>query len=551
MRIKFFFLILLGAVLIAHGLQAQRKDKIRYKAEKLTNARSTEGERYKKLIDRVVFTQNETIVYCDSAYFFTKRNVMEAYGRVRIKEGDSVTITAKKLIYEGDTEMALLREDVVYRKGRKRLYTDFLDYHMDSEVAEFKNDGKLVDEQNTLTSSYGIYYSKSQKAYFYNDVLLVSPDFNLRTDSLEYSSLSKVAISKGPTYIDDRQGTTVDSKGGTYATTKEQTTFAKGTIETRDYIIVGDDIFIDELKKFYKAKGNVVMTSKKDDILIFGDEALYDKQEGISRVYGKPVMKKIMEDQDTLFMSADTLVAVENVDKDKERVLGYYKILMYQDGLQGRCDSVAYFLSDSTIHMYQDPILWNDNSQMVADTIDLTFKNDLLHKMTLTRQSFLSSLDTMGQYNQIKGRNMIGQFDSLGMIQTMDVDGNGESHYFVLEGDSLFLGMNKIFCSKMRIRFEDNKMQNISFYNQPEAQFIPPIELLSDMHFLEGFEWRVNEKPTKEDVINRNTEIRPATASDLPDMTKTAKKLKKELDKKIPPDQQNAIKQEGLQRMPR
>ncbi|MCV9389452.1 OstA-like protein [Reichenbachiella ulvae] len=551
MRRKIFLLILLGSLLTAQSIQAQRKDKIRYKAEKLTNARSDEGERYKKLIDRVVFTQNETIVYCDSAYFFTKRNVMEAYGRVRIKQGDSVTITAKKLIYEGDSEKALLREDVVYRKGRKRLYTDFLDYHMNTEVAEFKNDGKLVDEQNTLTSSYGIYYSKSQKAYFYNDVLLVSPDFNLRTDSLEYSSFSKVAISKGPTYIDDRQGTTVDSKGGTYATTKEQTTFAKGTIETRNYIIVGDDIFIDELKKFYKAKGNVVMTSKKDNIIIFGDEALYNKEEGISQVYGKPVMKKIMEDADTLYMSADTLVAVENVDKDKERVLGYYKILMYQDGLQGRCDSLAYFLSDSTIHMYKDPILWNENSQMVADSIDLTFKNDLIYKMNLTRQSFLSSLDTMGQYNQIKGRNMIGQFDSLGMIQTMDVDGNGESHYFVLEGDSLFLGMNKIFCSRMRIRFENNSMQNISFYNQPEAQFIPPIELMSDMHFLEGFEWRGNEKPSKEDVIQRNTAIRPADPSDIPNLNDTAQKMKKKLDKEVPPDQQRAIKQEAMQRRSR
>lgn len=541
----------MGTLLATQGLHAQRKSKIRYKADKLTNARTDDGERFKKLLDHVVFTQNETIVYCDSAYFFSKQNIMEAYGRVRIKDGDSVTITAKKLIYEGDTEKALLREDVVYRKGAKRLYTDFLDYHMDTEVAEFSNDGKLVDEHNTLTSSYGIYYSKTQKAYFYNDVLLVSPDFNLRTDSLEYSSLSKVAVSNGPTYIDDRKGTTVDSKGGTYRTLREQTTFAKGTIETRNYIITGEDIFIDEFKKFYRATGDVVMTSKKDQIIIFGDEALYNKETGISKVYGKPVMKKIMEDQDTLFMSADTLVAIDNVDKDKERVLGYYKIMMYQNELQGRCDSLAYFLSDSTIHMYKDPILWNDNSQMTADSIDLTFKNDVLYQMKLTRQSFLAATDTMGQYNQIKGRNMLGQFDSLGMIETMYVDGNGESHYFVLEGDSLFLGMNKIFCSKMKIRFANNSMQNISFYNQPQAQFIPPLELLKDMHFLEGFEWRVNEKPTKEDVITRNTEFKSKSEALTPEIVKKGEKLKKELDKRVPPDQQKQMKRESMQRMPR
>lgn len=493
--------ILCLAITLPNTIRAQKKNKIRYRAEKLTNIREN-GKKYKKLIDKVTFKQGNTIVYCDSAYFFQKENIMEAYGRVRIKDGDSVTITSKKLIYEGNTEMALLREDVVYKRGKKRLYTDFLDYNMVTEVAEFKNDGKLVDESNTLTSSYGIYYSLTEQSFFYNDVLLVSPDFNLRSDSLEYSSRNKVAVSQGPTYIDDREGTTVDSDGGTYRTTYDQTTFEKGTIETRNYIIVGDDIFIDEQKKFYTAKGNVVMTSKKDQIVITGDEAVYDKFAGTSKVYGLPVMRKFMEDNDTLFVSADTLISLENVDKDKERVLGYYNVLMYQDGLQGKCDSLAYFLSDSTIHMYQDPVLWNDKSQMVADSIDLKFKEEKLYQMNLTKQSFLASLDTIGQYNQIKGREMIGYFDELGALDYMNVEGNGESHYFVLEGDSLFLGMNKMFCSSMKIVFKNNNVDNITFYKQPEASFIPPLELNRPQYLLEGFDWRVDERPTKSDVIN-------------------------------------------------
>ncbi|MGL1888778.1 MAG: Organic solvent tolerance protein OstA [Reichenbachiella sp.] len=494
------FIVLLFSMVVSNDLFAQKRNKIRYRAEKLINVR--DGDlKYKKLMNKVVFKQGDTRVQCDSAYFFQKENRMEGYGRVRIKDGDSVTITAKKLIYEGNTEMALLRENVIYRRGKKRLYTDFLDYNLITEVAEFSNDGKLVDENNTLTSSYGVYHSTSEQAFFYDDVLLVSPDFNLRSDTLEYSSRSKVAISTGPTFIDDREGTTVDSNGGTYRTMREQTTFKNGTIETRNYIIVGDNIFIDENKKYYKATGNVVMTSKKDQIVLTGDEAVYQKLEGISKVYGTPVMRKFMENEDTLYMSADTLVAIENVDKDKERVLGYYDILIYQNALQGKCDSLAYFLSDSTIHMFHDPVLWNETSQMVADSISLTFKNDLLYKMNLNRQSFLASLDTMGQYNQIKGRRMIGYFDEEGEMETMDVNGNGESHYFVMEGDSLFLGMNKMFCSTMTIRFKDNSIRNISFYNQPEAKFIPPLELNPELEFLEGFEWRIEEKPSREDVL--------------------------------------------------
>ncbi|MEO9801898.1 MAG: OstA-like protein [Reichenbachiella sp.] len=484
-------------LLFSMGAVAQKKDKFRYKADKLTNARDGKV-RFKKLLHNVVFTQKTTIVYCDSAYYYTRTNTMEAFGRVRIVD-DSVTITSKTLTYQGNEGMALLREDVVYRKGTKVLYTDILDYNLVTEVGEFKENGKLVDERNTLTSVYGVYHSKSSQAFFFKDVLLVSPDFNLKSDTLEYSSITKVAVTKGPTYIENADGTTVDADGGRFRTAKDQTTFAEGTIETRNYIVTGDELFIDDQKKFYTAKGNVVMTSKKDDILIFGDEAVYDKKAGISKVYGRPLMKRIMR-QDTFFMSSDTLVSIENVDKDKERILAYYNILMFKRNMQGKCDSVAYFLSDSTIHMYDDPILWNKSSQMVSDSIDLKFEEDILKQMTLRRRAFLISIDTLGQHNQIKGRKMVGHFNEFGDMQKMDINGNGESHYFLLKGDSLMIGMNKIFCSAMTLRFEENIMKNISFYTQPEAKFIPPHELEEDQMFLEDFDWREDERPELYDV---------------------------------------------------
>lgn len=491
MRNTFLFL-LVCTLLFPEAAIAQKGEKIKYKADRLTNARKGKV-RFKKLLHNVSFTQNSTTVYCDSAYFYSRKNEMEAFGRVRIVD-DSVTITAKKLIYKGNEGMALLREDVVYRKGKKVLYTDILDYNLVTEVGEFKEHGKLVDERNTLTSVYGVYHSRSSQAFFYRNVLLVSPDFNLRADTLEYSSITKIAITIGPTYIKDKDGTTVDSDGGRFRTSHDQTTFTEGTIETRNYIVTGDELFLDDKKKFYTAKGNVVMTSKKDDILIFGEKAVYDKKAGVSTVYGRPLMKRVMR-QDTFFMVSDTLVSIEDVDKDKERILAFHNILMYKLNMQGKCDSVAYFLSDSTIHMYNDPVIWNKTSQMVSDSIDLLFKEDILRTMTLKRKAFLISIDTLGQHNQIKGRKMVGDFNEFGDIQTMDINGNGESHYFVLKGDSLMIGMNKIYCSSMTLRFEDNLMKNISFYTQPEAKFIPPHELEEDQMFLEEFDWRSDERP--------------------------------------------------------
>ncbi|SMD38158.1 OstA-like protein [Reichenbachiella faecimaris] len=537
---------LVCALTFSNAVWAQKGDKIKYKADRLTNARDGRV-RFKKLLHNVVFTQESTTVYCDSAYFYSRSNEMEAFGRVRIVD-DSVTITSKKLIYKGDEGMALLREDVVYRKGRKVLYTDILDYNLVTEVGEFKEHGKLVDERNTLTSTYGVYHSKSSQAFFYKKVLLVAPDFNLKADTLEYSSISKVAVTKGPTYIEKKDGTTVDADGGKFRTAQDQTIFDEGTIETKNYTVTGDEIFIDDKKKIYTAKGNVVMTSKKDDIYILGDKAVYEKNKGISTVYGRPLMKRVMR-QDTFFMASDTLVSIEHVDKDKERILAFHNILMYKLNMQGKCDSVAYFLSDSTIHMYNDPVIWNKNSQMVSDSIDLFFEEDILKIMTLRRNAFLISIDTLGQHNQIKGRKMTGNFNEFGDIQDMDINGNGESHYFVLKGDSLMIGMNKIFCSAMTLRFKNNIMNNISFYTQPEAKFIPPHELEEDQMFLDEFDWRADERPELYEVatyyhpgdkVTKKDNLEKRARELVEDHPEAVKKVKQELKKR---DKNEVLKQ--------
>jgi hypothetical protein len=85
----------------------------------------------------------------------------------------------------------------------------------------------------------------------------------------------------------------------------------------------------------------------------------------------------------------------------------------------------------------------------------------------------------------------------------VDVNGNGESIYYVLsEGDSVLMGMNRMLCSNMTMRFEGNQLNNISFYVKPEATFYPPHEITADLTTLEGFVWRADERPTLKQVLS-------------------------------------------------
>lgn len=471
---------------------AQKNERIRYKADKLEYGKKN-GESYRKLTDNVIFTQKETTVYCDSSFFYNKMNVMEAFGHVKIVD-DSTTITSNKLVYEGDNRMAKLRENVVYVRGERRLYTDFLNYDLEAEIANYFDNGKLVDTTNTLTSEIGYFFAKDNYAQFYNDVVLIAPDFTLKTDTLRYNTITKVAYTYGTTEIVSEDGTVLHALGGEFRTITDQSEFTEGHVETDDYTLEGDQLYFDDVRKYYKAIGHVKLTAKEKDVIIIGEEGYYDKESEISKIFGNPIMKRILE-ADTFYLAADTLVAIESAYDSAKRILAYHDIRIYKEGLQGIADSMAYFRADSLIYFYRDPVMWNERNQIVADTISLEIGDNQIEKMNLMTNSFLISEDTIQNYNQIKGRQMVAYFEE-NQIDHIDVDGNGEILYFALEeGDSSLMGMNKIFCAHMKITFRNQQLSNFRVYNNPEAQFIPPHELTDEIQRLASFAWREDERP--------------------------------------------------------
>ena len=122
---------------------------------------------FQRLIGNVIFVQNETTIYCDSAHFYRRENSVEAFGNVRIIEGDSIRITGSRLVYSGDNKTAKLRRNVVFNKLKTAtLYTDNLDYARIPNVAYYFNGGRLVDSVNVLTSKKGYYNVNSNLASF-------------------------------------------------------------------------------------------------------------------------------------------------------------------------------------------------------------------------------------------------------------------------------------------------------------------------------------------------------------------------------------------------
>lgn len=461
--------------------------------------------RFQRLIGNVVFVQNETTIYCDSAHFYRKENSVEAFGNVRIIEGDSITITGSRLIYDGDQKTAKLRKNVVFNKLRTAtLYTNNLDYARGPNTANYFSGGRLVDSINVLTSNKGYYNANTNLASFKGNVVVTNPDYTMYADSMQYNSRTKDIYFVSETTVINKDSSRAMYQGGTYNTLTKLSDLREGIGESEEFTIEGEEYDLDARRNIARVRGNVVMTSKKENLIIYGQASDYFRNQGITKVYNDAFVAKITADNDTLFMTADTLVSIDSKDPEKKKILAYHNVKIYKRDLQGIADSLEYRAIDSMIYFYQDPVLWTEGNQMTADSVNMLIENNTISRMFLLDNAFVISQDTLRNFNQIKGREMTAEFANR-KINRVIVRGNGESLFFALnDEDQAFMGMNKIICSNITIRFKDGKVNNLSFYVKPEASFIPPHELKKEERTLKGFKWRAEDKPTRNQVVKTN-----------------------------------------------
>ena len=488
------FLIFIGVF----NTQAQKK--IKLDGDKAKGLRKN-GTNYTIVTGNAKFTHKGTIFYCDSAVLVKKTNYLDAYGHVKIIDGDSITVTSKTLHYDGNTKIAKLRQNVVLTKlDQMQLFTDYLDYDRSTSIATYFNKGKVVDSTNVLTSKKGYFNTKTSFSSFKTNVVGTNKEKTLRSDTLVYNTKTGIVFFVAPTEITDVEGNVFNYTEGVYETKLKSSNLFKGIAETESYFLKGNKMKLDDIKGEYIATGNVYMLSKDENIIITGQQAIMNKLTKTTKIFDKPLLKMV-DKGDTLYMTADTLVSIDSEVDIKKRLLAYSNVLIFKKDLSGKSDSIAYFQSDSTMTLYNDPVLWSGANQMSGDTIDIVIKDKGLDKMLLYPNAFVASSDSAEYYNQIKGRSMIALFKNE-ELDVVNVYGNGNSIFFMRDDETRnLIGMNTIICSDIVLRFEHRVLTDASFLVNPEGKFIPPHELKTEDIKLNGFEWRGEEKPIKADFL--------------------------------------------------
>jgi lipopolysaccharide export system protein LptA len=369
------------------------------------------GKGYDRLLDSVVMKHKNSLIYCDSAHFYGQDQLAKLFGNVKIEnQEDSVTVTSRYAEYDGETQLAKLRTNVVLVNEGTTLYTDFLDYNRETGVANYYNTGMVKDSINTLTSQRGVYETRDEKITFRDKVVLENPDYTMKSKILYYFTLTKIAETEKLTNILSKEGDKLNAqRGSVYDTENKIFRFYDGNVESENSVVSGEILYYDENAQYFEARENVSIFNKEQNVEVFGEEGKYWEDLQYSRVYGRALVRKYFE-ADTLFMIADTLVTQDSDVPEERYMLAYPDMRMIKSTLAGRADSMAYTYADSTVYLFSDPVLWNNKSQITADSIRFLLANEEIDRALLVDNAFAITRDTVANFNQIKGRKMTSYF---------------------------------------------------------------------------------------------------------------------------------------------
>ena len=454
------------------------------------------------LTGNVQFQHEGVLMYCDSACFYEATNSFDAFGHVKMVQGDTLDLVGDVLLYNGLEQLARVRHNVVLTHRESKLYTDSLDYDRLYELGYFFEGGKLVDKDNVLTSDWGQYSPPTRQAVFNYNVKLVNPKFTLISDTLNYNTRTSMAEIVGPSNIDSGDNH-IYSESGFYNTQTEEAILLERSIVTnKGRKMVGDSLYYDSTTGIGEGFGNAVYTDEVNKNMLLGNYCFDNDSTGYAMATDSAVAIDYSQ-QDTMYMHADTFkLYTFHMDTDTmfREVRGYHKVRSYRTDVQSVCDSLVFNTQDSCITMYRDPIVWNAGQQVLGEVIKIYLNDSTIERIHVIDQTLsVEQIDSV-HYNQVAGKEMISYFRDGEMYETW-VQGNVYVDYYMFDDDSLMIGMNYTETSELKLFMKDRKMDKI--WMPASTGVIYPIVMIPPNRlYLSNFAWFDYIRPrNKEDIF--------------------------------------------------
>lgn len=486
--LKCFFSII-SILLISISVYSQSGSKI------YTQARLLEYDEEmlpgaQRLLGNVIFKHENTVGYCDSAYYYENDNYLIAFGKpVRIDVGDSVKLYGKIAYYEGNNRMASIARDVKMVHGTSHLYSDSLIYDLRKDVGFYVTGGVMINVDDTLESKVGHYFTKTDEAILHDSVLLKSVSYWMNCDSLKYNTKLETVffISRTHMYSDENE---IYTSSGWYETKADLATLTDDVeLYNESQVMTADSVYYDRNLRYGIGWNNVVISDTAKGYVLKGNYVEHHELGGSSIATDSNQLILIDESKDSLYLHSDTLRIIFDTLQEPQVMMAYNHVKFYRKDMQGVCDSLSYNVKDSIILMFYNPVIWSDENQLSADTITFDIIDSVTMDVHLLKSAFIVSAQfEETEFNQIKGMTIHGHIINK-QLKTVNVINNAECVYFILDEDSTLIGVNTSQTSEMKVLLSKNKIDGIVFYNSPDGMIYPDKELTDKDRRLKDFRW--------------------------------------------------------------
>jgi len=504
-----FLLFLVFPVLI----QAQETKKIDYDSD-----RNIQDEKYpgafvlSKVENQVYFNHEGIEVWCDLAIHYNEENFFRAFGNVKMKQGDTVSLNSNYAEYNGNSQFAFASGNVVMKRPQTTLETDSLFFDRLKQQAYYRSGGKVIDTGGVITSNIGRYFMEDDKYSFVSEVVLTNPEYVINSEQLDFYGETGNAYLYGPSTIES-ETSTVYCERGFYDTRGDTGYFVKNSrIDYENRTVKGDSMYFNRNTNFASATNNIEVIDTINESVVTGHyaEVFRDKD---SVFITKRAVAASVQDRDSLFIHGDTIMIT---GKPEKRIIrGFYDVRLYKSDMSGKSDSVHINQQTgltkminintgpvSSVDTRRSPVLWSGLSQMTGDTIHLqsNTKTEQLDSMRVFNNAFLIQQDTIEGYNQVKGMDLVGLFEDNELYQ-VDINKNTETLYYSRNSEQELIGINKTLSSSIRIFFEDREIDIIDYLNNVEGDLTPEEDFPVNVRKLIGFNWRGDERLLKKEDL--------------------------------------------------
>ena len=471
------------------------------------------------LTGNVHFEHDGANLYCDSANFFEASNSFEAWGHVRMVQGDTLSLTSDYGFYDGNIKVieAKIKEEftvggntvggsekVVLRNRTTTLYTDELYFDRIESRGYYDTGGRLVDNTTTLTSVYGEYHTDTKDAHFTENVKMVDKKFELTTDTLVYNTATHLAHIVGPSDIVSGRSHIYSVQGYYNTQTEEAELLQRSQLDNGGRTLTGDSIWHDGKTGISEAFVNVVYKDSVNKNMLFCDYGFYNDSTGYAMCTEKAMAVDFSE-RDSLFMHADTFkVFTYNMDTDSVyRVMhGYNRVRAYRRDVQAVCDSMVYNSKDSCLTLYHDPIVWNVNQQLLGDRIDVFMKDSVIdYAHVIDNALSVEELNEPEVYNQVSSKEMFAYFTEGEISEAQAVDNVQIKYYPEDKADSSYVGLVSMETTKLRMFMQKKKLERI-WTPKSEGIMYPMSQIPPEKRYLADFQWYDYVRPvSKQDIF--------------------------------------------------